>query len=191
MTVREDGPLPRSLDVATWSNLAPDDELTVVKLAPDGSEVARYPGTVASRSRTGGWVGVQAVWTYGRIDVEGLIFEPGDVLCEWFSPLADFNAFALHAPNRAFKGWYANVSYPAQLHVETVPPTLIWHDLYVDVIALPNGTTIVCDEDELAASGLAQRDPLLQRRILRARDEILQRSERRLAPFDADPTSVS
>ncbi len=163
----------------------------MVKLAPGGAEVARYAGTVAARSRPGGWVEIQAVWTYGRIEVEGLKFEPDDVLHEWFSPLADFNAFALYAPNGAFKGWYANVAYPARLHGETVPPTLVWHDLYVDVVVLPNGMTIVCDEDELAASGLAQSDPLLHRRILQARDEILRRSGRRLPPFDASQKSVT
>ena len=167
--------------------MSPGDVLSVVKLAPDGTEVARYPGTVVTRPGAGGWVEVQAVWTYGRIDVDGLIFEPGDELHEWFSPSADFNAFALHAPTEAFKGWYANVTYPARLDIETVPPTLAWHDLYVDVIVLPDGTTTVCDEDELAASGIASRDPRLHRRILRARDEILRRHDHRLTPFGTSP----
>jgi hypothetical protein len=191
MAIREDASLPRSLEVPTWSNLAPGDELTVVKLAPDGSQVARYPGAVASHLRAGGWVEIQAAWTYRRIDIEGLIFEPGDVLHEWFSPLADFNAFALHAPNGAFKGWYSNVTFPARLQGETAPPTLIWHDLYVDVIVLADGTTTVCDEDELAASRLAQSDPHLQRRIVRARDEVLRRIGHRLIPFDAYAKLVS
>ena len=167
--------------------MSPGDVLSVVKLAPDGNEAAHYPGTVVARPDAGGWVEVEAVWTYGRIDVDGLIFEPGDVLHEWFSPSDDFNAFALHAPNGAFKGWYANVTHPARLHVETVPPTLAWHDLYVDVIVLPNGTITVCDEDELAASGIASRDPRLYQRILRARDEILRRHDHRLTPFGAPP----
>lgn len=183
----KDAPLPPSGGSEAWETLARGDQLSVVKLAPDGSEVARYSGTVIAAEDADGWIVVQAVWTYRQIDAAGLTFAPGDMLAEWFSPHHDFNAFAVHAPNGVFKGWYANVTYPARLTVETVPPTVTWHDLYVDVVAMPDGTTIVCDEDELAASGLAERDPRLYPRILRARDEILRRHDRELAPFGPDP----
>ena len=159
--------------------------MRVVKLAPDGAEVARYPAEVVSRTADDAWVVVRAIWGYRQVDVAGLAFAPGDVLAEWFSPRHDFNAFAVHAPDGRFKGWYANVAFPARLDAGASPPLLTWHDLYVDVIVLPDGAPVVHDEDELAESGLAQSDPELHERILRARDELLDRHERRLPPFGA------
>ena len=178
---------PVSDDAANWAALAVGDALSVVKLAPDGSEVARYPGTVIRRYEPGAWVIVQAFWTVREIDVAGLTFAPGDMLAEWFSPRHDFNAFAVHTASGAFRGWYANVAHPARLDLGSVPPTLSWHDLYIDVIALPDGALVICDEDELAASGLMQSDPRLYERIQRARFEILGRLERHAAPFVGGP----
>jgi protein associated with RNAse G/E len=166
-----------------WSGLAPGDAVILVKLAPDGSEAARYPGTVIARHDPETWVVVEAVWTYRQIEVAGLTFSPGDVLAEWFSPHHDFNVFAVHSPSGRFKGWYANVTYPARLNAQTSPPTLVWHDLYIDLIVLPDGASVIADEDELAESGIEQNDPPLHSRILRARDELLRRLEHRLPPF--------
>ena len=184
---------PSSLrgDGSSWSTLTVGDPLIIVKAAPDGSEVARYPGTVVAQADPEGWLVARAVWTYRQIDVAGLTFCPEDVLAEWFSPRHDFNAFAIHAVDGAFKGWYANVTYPARLSAAESPPTLTWRDLYLDVIVLPDGSAIVCDEDELAASGLALSDPPLHARILRARSEILHRLEQRLPPFAAGPKPAS
>lgn len=178
-------------DEASWAALAVGDGLSVVKLAPDGSEVARYPGTVIRRYEPGSWVIVQAVWTFRELDVAGLTFAPGDVLAEWFSPRHDFNAFAVHTANGVFRGWYANVTHPARLDLGSLPPTLAWHDLYVDVIALPDGAPVICDEDELAASGVRHRDPRLYERIQRACADILDRLECQDAPFVVGPYTAS
>ena len=179
--------MPIAEDHASWAALTVGDRLTVVKLAPDGSEAARYPGTIVARKDHGSWVVVRAIWTHRHIEVEGLTFSPGDVLAEWFSPHHDFNAFAVHAINGELRGWYANVTLPARLDADASPPILAWQDLYLDVVALPDGTTTVCDEDELAASGLMQNDPRLYKRIVRARDEILARFARRTTPFADGP----
>ena len=185
---RDPSPPPPGID--HWERLAPGDPLTVVKLAPNGAEAARYPAEVVSWMESGSWLLARAIWTYQQVEAEGLAFSPGDVLSEWFSPHDDFNAFAVYAPDGRFKGWYANVTYPAQLDVGASPPVLTWHDLYLDAIVLDGGAPIVCDEDELAASGLAENDPQLVRRIERARDEILHRLERRLPPFAAGAESA-
>lgn len=166
-----------------WSSLSPGDRVTVVKLAPDGSEAARYPGEVIARVDPESWIVVRATWTHRRIELDGLAFSPGDELREWFSPEQEFNAFAVHAPDGRRKGWYANVTDPAWLETTTAPPLLFWRDLYVDLVGLPDGAFSLRDEDELAASGLARENPGLHGRILRARDEIARRFEHRLAPF--------
>ncbi len=104
----------RQLATAAWSSLLPGAELTIVKLAPDGSEAARYRGEVVGH-RQDSWVLVQATWTNRTIELGGLSFCPGDNLLEWFSPRHPFNAFAVFSPQDRLKGWYANVTHPARL----------------------------------------------------------------------------
>jgi predicted RNA-binding protein associated with RNAse of E/G family len=82
-----------------------------------------------------------------------------------------------------FKGWYANVTYPARLADGDERPCLIWRDLYVDLIGLPDGSFSLRDEDELAASGLSSRDPVLYRAIEAAGLELVRRFQNRVPPF--------
>jgi hypothetical protein len=166
-----------------WSRLRPGDRIEIVKLAPDGREAARYPATVAIVDAAVCWLAVRAVWTSRRIDLGGLSFVPGDTLVEWFSPTHPFNAFAIVAPGDQFRGWYANVTLPARLAADRTPPFLIWHDLYVDLIALPDGRFTIRDEDELAGSGLMSAKPELYRLIIAARDELIARYKLRQPPF--------
>jgi uncharacterized protein len=145
----------------------------VVKLAPDGSFVTDYPGEVVVGAAPAPWLCVRAVWDNRLVVLDGLAFHPGDVLLEYFSPSAWFNAFAVHAPDGARRGWYANVTHPARFDPAANPPTLTWHDLFVDVVAVPGAPPVVRDEDELAASGLAAIDPHLHAAIGCGRDAIL------------------
>jgi hypothetical protein len=167
----------------TWPELPPGTAIQVVKLNPAGDEAARYPAVVVEVGATSPWVAVRATWVSRRYDLDGLIFEAGDRLHEFFSPVDPFNLFSVWTPDGRLRGWYANVTYPARLDPTTEPPTLFWHDLYLDVVALPDGTTVVRDEDELAASGLADRGPALHAAILAARDELLARRLAGAFPF--------
>ena len=166
----------------SW-RLASGTALTVVKLAPDGSEVTRYAGEVIDVGVPTPWLAVRARWINRRVVLDGLAFETGDTLHEYFSPVHPFNAFAVYSPEGRLRGWYANATHPTRLDPVTEPPTLYWHDLYVDLVVLPDGTTFVRDEDELAEAGLAVRDPALHDMIVGARDELRRRAEERDAPF--------
>ena len=163
--------------------------MTIVKLAPDGSEAARYQGEVVGH-REDSWLIVHATWTHRTVDVGELAFCLGDELLEWFSPRHRFNAFAVFSPEDHFKGWYANVTHPARLDVASDPPVLVWHDLYLDLVGLPDGSFTLRDDDELLASGLAITDPALHARILEAQSELIRRFERRRPPF-ADLSTVT
>jgi hypothetical protein len=138
------------------------------------------------RAVEGDWVALQALWTYERVEIDGLTFDPGDDLIEWFSPVLPFNAFAVLSPEGVLRGWYANVTYPAFLEpaaADSPIPTLVWHDLYLDLVGLPDATFVVRDEDELAESGLAASDPLLHREIGQAAVELARRFESGDLPF--------
>ena len=177
-----DFPLPEST-VDSWLALRPGTMLTVVKLAPDGSEAARYPGEVARGLDPDGWIVVHATWTHRAVELDGLEFRGGDHLVEWFSPRYPLNAFQVLTATGDLKGWYANVTHPAHLDLSTDPPVLFWHDLYVDLVGLPDKTYTIRDDDELEASRLNELDPRLYQRILWARTELIQRFEQQLPPF--------
>lgn len=167
---------------AEWSALRAGDHLTVVKLRPDGAEATRYPGEVVAATPEG-WLVVRAVWTQPAMDLDSLSLMPGDELQEWFSPHHPFNAFAVRSQRSGLTGWYANVTYPAQLSLDSELPRLVWHDLYVDLVGFPDGRYVMRDDDELRDSGLARSDPPLHARILAARAEMIERFTRRAVPF--------
>lgn len=177
-----------------WRSLRIGQEILVVKLSPDGDEAARYPATLVERAEEDDWVALRATWTYQRVDIDGLLFDPGDELIEWFSPVMPFNAFAVFNPESGLRGWYANVTYPAYLEPGTAsddPPTLFWHDLYLDLVGLPDESFVIRDADELAESGLEVDDPRLHREVLAAADELTRRFTRRQLPFRTTGAPVS
>ena len=171
------------IPAAAWARLTPGSELTIVKLAPDGREAARYPGRINDRPAPAGWISARAVWAHHEINLDGLPMIPGDRIDEYFSATTWFNAFQVLAPSGVPRGWYANVTYPPTIVGEATGPALVWHDLYLDVIVLPNGVVTVRDEDELAASGLRQHEPGLHQRILESRDLILHNVRHHRFPF--------
>jgi hypothetical protein len=173
-------------NLALWDNLAIGSELTVVKLDPSGAEAARYPGVVVATDADGGWVALHAIWTYRRVEIDKLVFEPGDNLIEWFSPSLPFNAFAVQSPEGTLRGWYANVTYPTYLVTAREDPgelTLVWHDLYLDLVGLPDSSYVVRDEDELAESGLESSNSPLHAEIVAAGEELVRRFVSNQMPF--------
>lgn len=176
-------PDPCPLPPVRWPAIPLGTTLRIVKLAPDGSEVTSYPGVTIDAGAPRPWLALRATWVSREHNLDGLRFVPGDTLHEFFSPHHPFNLFSVFAPDGALRGWYANVTYPSRLNTSTDPFSLFWHDLYVDVVALPAGTVVVRDEDELAAAGLLDSDPALHAEILAARDEVLRRYSAREFPF--------
>jgi hypothetical protein len=166
-----------------WRSLSPGDKLMIVKISHAGEAVATYPGKVFSLHSKGTWVGATADWVAGNFSIDGLPFTVGDRLHEYFSPEHSFNVFAIFSPSGVLRGWYANVTFPSWMDAKTDPPTLYWHDLYVDLIGLPDGSHTVRDEDELNESGLKEADPELYALILSARDELIRRFQAREYPF--------
>jgi predicted RNA-binding protein associated with RNAse of E/G family len=67
------------------------------------------------------------------------------------------------------KGWYCDVARP----VRTRQGLLISEDLDLDLWASADGHTILrLDEDDFAASGLAERDPAAAARARQALDDL-------------------
>lgn len=158
---------PDEETLALWPLLAPGQAVTIVKWNPAGEEVTRYDGSVRRVHSAGQWIEASATWTHREVALAGLRFVPGDSILEYFSPVMPFNVFAVFAPGDRLRGWYANVTYPAFLRENGDKLELIWHDLYLDLIGLPDGHHVTLDEDELDDSGLRMRDRDLYERIKR------------------------
>jgi hypothetical protein len=174
---------PAGHETAAWPVLTVGTELRIVKLSPDGEQVTTYPGWVIDAGQPEPWIAARADWVRKIVEMDGLRFVPGDRLHEFFSPAHPFNLFSVWSPQGVLRGWYANVTHPSRLDTTSTPSTLCWHDLYLDVIGLPDGTCVVRDEDELAESGLESADPALYRLILKTRDDLLSRFKSRAFPF--------
>lgn len=147
--------------------------IEVVKRAPEGHEATRYPATRVETSAPSPWVELQAVWVVPDVVVAGLEFVPGDTIREFFSAAHPFNAFAVIAPDGTLRGWYGNVTYPATIENIAGESVLVWHDLYLDVVTLPDGSLVRLDDDELAASGLPVVDPAFAAAIEAAREDLI------------------
>jgi predicted RNA-binding protein associated with RNAse of E/G family len=169
--------------IETWPALPIGTELTIVKLSPEGEPVTTYPGWVIDAGAPVPWIAARAEWVRKVVELDGLQFIPGDRLHEFFSPVHPFNLFSVWSPEGVLRGWYANVTYPSRLDGTTLPMTLYWHDLYVDVIGLPDGGVAVRDEDELHDARVAERNPALYAMITSARDELLHLLRTRQFPF--------
>lgn len=160
-----------------------ETRVRIVKLRPDGSEATSYQGIELPGPFPEDWRGFRAEWTIGTVRTGGLVFEIGDYLHEYFSPTAWFDAFALFAPDGALKGWYGNVTFPTTFEPGPDGETVVWHDLYVDLIGFPDGQFLILDEDELQASELMKSEPDLVTLILSARDTMIARFQGRDFPF--------
>lgn len=149
----------------------------VVKLEPNGQPRTRYDGSVIASPV--GWIAVRAVWPHGPMDLGYMEFRDGDYLDEYFALEQPFNAMALFREDDSFVAWYCNITHPTRI----VDGEIHWHDLFVDVVVYPDGSTLVRDEDELEESGLERTDPELHQLILNARDELLDMASNRAYPF--------
>ena len=163
--------------------LRPGDQATVVKLEPGGREVTRYPAVVLAEACPAPWFAVEARWVMPRVEVNGLVFEPGDTLVEYFSPEHWFNAFRVIAPDGTVRGIYGNVTRPIDVSLDSGGVVVTWHDLYLDVLLLADGSIHLCDEDELEDSGIEETDANLYRLITDTAQAFIGLATERAFPF--------
>jgi predicted RNA-binding protein associated with RNAse of E/G family len=134
--------------------LAPGGEVTVRLLKFPGEKI-RYAATVLNDD--GNHLAVRAPFAGGRIRDMGFVkFEPGDVWTEHYWRDRWFSVKEIVTAEGVRKGWYCDVTRPV-----TVDDSMITAvDLDLDLWRSGDGREILrLDEDEFAASGLAERDP--------------------------------
>ena len=126
-----------------------------VRLVKAGRLRIEYPGVVTHDDGT--HLVVEAEWTGpGARDLGVVVFEPGDLFTEHYWADRGYAIKEVRDAAGELKGWYCDVTR------RTVRRTgaIYVEDLELDLWASADlGTIARLDEDEFAASGLAERDP--------------------------------
>jgi uncharacterized protein len=155
-----------------------DNKLTVYKLDERGQEKWHYDAEVVQKGAN--FVCVRAAFASQAGDVRSgfLVFRAGDLMTEWFYNDRWYNIFRVQEGSRgALKGFYCNVTRPAQISEEVVTA----EDLALDVLVSPRGDITLLDEDEFEAMFISSED---RAQALKAVEEIKQAVAQRTPPFD-------
>lgn len=127
--------------------------ITVYKLDHLGREVWQYPARVLERGP--GYIRLEAFFNRDDMDLEYAIFKRGDRFIETFYENRWFNVFAIYdRDDSALKGWYCNISRPAEINETAVR----CDDLALDLWVSANGETMVLDQEEFDALPLGEAE---------------------------------
>ncbi|MFF9865571.1 DUF402 domain-containing protein [Streptomyces sp. NPDC013953] len=126
-----------------------------VRLVKAGRTKIRYPAAVVADDGTR--LTVRAPWAAEGVRDFGFVrFEPGDVFVEHYWRDRWYAVKEVRAADGSLKGWYCDITRPAVVDAGEV----VVEDLDLDLWVSADGAEVLrLDEDEFAASGLAERDP--------------------------------
>lgn len=124
-------------------------EVVVVKLNPAGQETWRYSGRVLRRSDNA--VLIEALFNREDSNFHEILLKNGDRFVEEYYTDRWYNIFEIHdRDDERLKGWYCNVTLPAQVTEHEIR----YVDLALDLLVYPDGRYLVLDEDEFAELAL-------------------------------------
>jgi uncharacterized protein len=129
--------------------------LVVQKLFYDGSPSYRWSGQIMEEYADHLVFG--AVFQLDRRDLGYVVFERGDVFYEYYYYDRWYNVFQIYSGTGKLKGWYCNVTAPAQV----ADGTLTFVDLALDLFVYPDRRYLVLDQeefDELASTTYRAED---------------------------------
>lgn len=157
--------------------------ITVYKTNADGVDVLHYEGSLVRRE--GDMICLAALFERADSDLGFVVLREGDLFTEWFYSDRWYNVFRIEdGRNRQLKGWYCNITRPAEIGEDYVRAD----DLALDVFVKPNGSIILLDEDEFDALNLPPEERIA---ALRAVEMIRHLVDGRLEPFsEIDPGSI-
>lgn len=121
------------------------ETILVIKLNPERVETWRYNGQVLRR-----WA--DAVLLEARFNREDtpfhdILLKKGDRFVEMYYTDRWYNIFEIHdRDDDSLKGWYCNITCPAEFTAGQVS----YVDLALDLLVYPDGRDLVLDEDEFA-----------------------------------------
>lgn len=151
--------------------------ITIQKLDHTGAEKISYAGLTLARTENA--IVVEAHFSRERMDLGYVTLKTGDRFVEYFYSDRWFNIFEIYdVDDGALKGWYCNITRPAQITHERITA----EDLALDYFVNPNRREYVLDEDEFAALPLSPADSA---QAAAALDELQKMAANCLPPFEA------
>jgi len=118
-------------------------EITVVKQNVEGQETWRYSGYLLRRDSHS--VLIEAYFNRPDMLFNGMLLGEGDRFIEIYFDNRWYNIFEIHGrEDGALKGWYCNVTRPAQFSDDRID----YIDLALDLLVFPDGRQLILDEAE-------------------------------------------
>ncbi|MEW2032008.1 DUF402 domain-containing protein [Streptomyces roseifaciens] len=142
-----------------------DVTVTLVKESRSG---IGYPAVVVRDDGT--HAVVRAPWAAPADRDFGFVrFERGDVFTEHYWRDRWYAVKEVRTADSTLKGWYCDITRPAQI----TPDGVVSTDLHLDLWVSADGATVLrLDEDEFEESGLESHDPPAAARARAALDEL-------------------
>lgn len=153
--------------------------ITINKLNSLGEIQTQYQGEVLERSADR--IIVQAFWKRPFKDLGYVYFEPGDRFIEYYYADRWFNIFEISDASNERKGWYCNITEPADIDEDQIKQK----DLLLDVWVDPWGSTLLLDEDEFEAD--TTLDEIQRRGAQQGLQELIQMIASEIVPFSYKP----
>jgi hypothetical protein len=125
--------------------------MEIIKRNTLGEVKFRYPGRVVEQFENG--VIIEAFFNRDDLPFHGITLRRGDRFLETYYTNKWYNIYEIHDnDDDRVKGWYCNISFPAEIHADRIEFT----DLALDLLAFPDGRYLVLDEDEFSMINLPE-----------------------------------
>jgi hypothetical protein len=136
----------------------------IIKLNQAGQETWRYSAELLRRDAHS--LIFRALFNRPDTPFHGVLLRQGDPFTEEYFTDRWYNIFEIHDQDSGeIKGWYCNVTRPAEISEGQVR----YVDLALDLLVYPDGRQLVLDEDEFEA---LRPDALLRSAAYAALDEL-------------------
>jgi protein associated with RNAse G/E len=145
--------------------------LVVQKLLYDGSKSYRWVGREIHRDDE--HLFFTAQFERDHRDLGYVVFERGDVFYEYYYFDRWYNVFQVYSAAGMLKGWYCNITAPAQVDGDE----LTFVDLALDLWVNPDLSYLVLDEDEFEELRQTQYSPDDALAARGALTELIERTE--------------
>jgi len=137
-------------------------DIQVIKLNTAREEVWRYEGRILEQSAES--IMIEAFFNGGSRPFHGINLVNGDRFIETYYFDRWYNIFEIHdLETDRLKGWYCNVTYPAEFQ----DGQLKYVDLALDLLVYPDGRLLVLDEDEFDELTLSESNKQKAREALK------------------------
>jgi len=129
------------------------NEVHVIKLNSKGTKVWSYSGKVLSQSKNA--LLLEAYFNRSDLPFHGITLSEGDRFLEVYFSNRWYNIFEIHDKQTdGLKGWYCNITAPAEISDGTIAA----RDLALDLFVYPDGRQLVLDEEEFIDLELSEEE---------------------------------